>query len=73
MKKLKMKIRLLGLCVANGCARSEREVSGTLSTPSLEAYTHLLRWVPALSVCASRFHSQSWVRRAVSRLNHFVH
>ena len=70
---MKMKIRLLGLCVVNGCARSEREVSEALSSPSFEAYTHHLRWVPALSVCASRFHSRSWVRRAVFRLDHFVH
>ena len=34
MKKLKIKIKLLGVCVANGGARRETEA---LSTPSLEA------------------------------------
>ena len=37
MKKMKIKVRLLGLCVANGGARRETEVSRALSPPSLEA------------------------------------
>ena len=64
---MKTRIRLFGLYVANGCARKEREVAGALGTPSLEGYTHLLCWVPALSVCASGFHSRLWARCAVCR------
>ena len=69
---MEIKLRLLGLCMANGGARREREVSGALSTLSLEAYTHLWSWVPALSVCASGFYLRSWARRAVFRLDCIV-
>ena len=50
-KKKENKIRLLDLCMANDCVWRENEVSGTLSTPSMEAYTHLWSWVPALIAC----------------------